>query len=82
MGKNPPVNAGDKGSIPGLGRSPEEEKGNLLQYSCRRNPMVRGGSWANSPSGHKRVGKDIETKQQQEHTYKEQFKYIVLKTFN
>ena len=25
MVKNPPANAGDSGSIPGLGRSPEEE---------------------------------------------------------
>ena len=35
--KNPPANAGDirdAGLIPGLGRSPEGEHGNLLQYSC------------------------------------------------
>ena len=25
-----------------LGRSPEEGKGNPLQYSCLRNPMDRG----------------------------------------
>ena len=34
--KNPPANAGDArdgGSIPGLGRSPGEGDGNLLQYS-------------------------------------------------
>ena len=37
-------NAGDPGSIPGLGRSPEEENGNPLQYSCLENPMV-GGAW-------------------------------------
>ena len=29
-------------SIPGLGRSPGEEKGNPLQYSCLGNPMDRG----------------------------------------
>ena len=34
MVKNPPVNAGDTGSIPGSGRSPEEGKGNPLQDSC------------------------------------------------
>ena len=34
MVKNPPVNAGDTGSIPGSGRSPEEGKGNPLQNSC------------------------------------------------
>ena len=30
--KNLPVNAGDSGSIPGLGRSPAEGNGNPLQY--------------------------------------------------
>ena len=40
--KNPPASAGDMGSIPGLGRSPGEENGNLLQYSCLGNPMDRG----------------------------------------
>ena len=34
--------AGDPGSIPGLGRSPGEGNGNLLQYSCLENPMDRG----------------------------------------
>ena len=33
---------GDTGSIPGLGRSPREENGNPLQYSCLENPMDRG----------------------------------------
>ena len=33
MVKNPPANAGDACSIPGLGRSPGEGNGNLLQYS-------------------------------------------------
>ena len=43
--------AGDPGSIPGLGRSSEEENGNPLQYSCLENPMdsPRG----HSPWGHK-----------------------------
>ena len=40
--KNPPVNSGDVGSIPGLGRSPGEGNGNPLQYSCLENPMGRG----------------------------------------
>ena len=35
-------NAGDPGSIPGLGRSPGEENGNPLQYYCLENPMDRG----------------------------------------
>ena len=33
-------------SIPGLGRSPEEENGNSLQYSCLENPMNREAWWA------------------------------------
>ena len=40
--KNPPANAGDTGSIPGLQRSPGEENGNSLHYSCLGNPMDRG----------------------------------------
>ena len=35
-------NAGDPGSIPGLGRSPGEGNGNPLQYSCLGNSMDRG----------------------------------------
>ena len=35
-------NAGDPGSIPGLGRSPGEGDGNTLQYSSLKNPMERG----------------------------------------
>ena len=41
VAKNPPANAGDIGLIPGLGRSPGEGKGNLLQYSCLENYMDR-----------------------------------------
>ena len=39
-------NAGDPGSIPGLGRSPGEGNGNSLQYSCLENPMDGGAWWA------------------------------------
>ena len=35
----------DVDSIPGLGRSPGEGHGNLLQYSCLENPMDRGALW-------------------------------------
>ena len=35
-------NAGDPGSIPGLGRSPGEGSGTPLQYSCLENPLDRG----------------------------------------
>ena len=55
--KNPPANAeneGDTGMIPGLGRSPGEWNGNLLQYSCLENPMDRG-LWR-ATMGWQRVG--------------------------
>ena len=38
--KNPPANAGDIGSIPGLGRDPGEGNGDLLQYSRLRIPCT------------------------------------------
>ena len=41
-GKVSVYNAGDPGSIPGLGRSPGEGNGNPLQYSCLENPMDGG----------------------------------------
>ena len=41
-GKLSACNAGDLGSIPGSGRSPGEENGNSLQYSCLENSMDRG----------------------------------------
>ena len=44
-GKESACNAGDTGgvgSIPALGRSPREENGNPLQYSCLENPIDRG----------------------------------------
>ena len=43
-GKASAYNAGDLGSIPGLGRSPGEGNGNPLQYSCLEN-SVDGGAW-------------------------------------
>ena len=41
-GKASAYNAGDRGSIPGLGRSPGEGNGNPLVYSCLENPMDEG----------------------------------------
>ena len=46
MIKNPPANAGDIGSIPGLGGSPGGGNDNMFQYSCLGNPMDRGAWWA------------------------------------
>ena len=40
--KNPPVNAGNVGSISGLGRSLGEGNGNPRQYFCLGNLMDRG----------------------------------------
>ena len=53
-GKESACNAGDVGSIPGLGGSPGGGHGNLIQYSCLDNPMDRGagGLW---PRGSQRV---------------------------
>ena len=41
-GEESACNAGDLGSIPGLGRSPGGRHGNLFQYSCLGNLMGRG----------------------------------------
>ena len=45
-GKASAYNAGDPGSIPGLGRSPGEGNGNPLQYSCLENPTDGRTWWA------------------------------------
>ena len=54
-GKVTACNAGDLGSIPGLGRSPGEGNGNPLQFSCLYNSMDRGAWWA-TVHGVSRVG--------------------------
>ena len=43
-GKVSVYNAGDLGSIPGLGRSPGEGNGNPLQYYCLEN-LIDRGAW-------------------------------------
>ena len=52
-GKESACNVGGLGSVPGLGRSPGEGNGNLLQYSCLDNPMDRGAWWATVPDAAK-----------------------------
>ena len=50
--KNSPSNAGEAGnvgSILGLGRSPGGGNGNPLQYSCLENPMDRESLMGYSP---------------------------------
>ena len=54
-GKESACNAGDWGSIPGLGRTPSEGNGYPLQYSCLENSMGRGCWWA-TVDGLQRVG--------------------------
>ena len=41
MVKNQTASAGDRSSIPGLGRSPGEGNGNALLYSCLGNLIDR-----------------------------------------
>ena len=48
--KDLPANAGDVGSIPGLGSFPGEGHGNPLQYSCCRIP------WTEEPGGLQSIG--------------------------
>ena len=50
----------DKGSVPGLGRSPGGGHGNPLQYSCLENPMDRG-AWQVIVYGVARVRHDCAT---------------------
>ena len=49
----------DLGSIPGLGRSPEEGNGNSFQCCCLENPIDRG-AWLQS-MGSQRLRHDRET---------------------
>ena len=56
-GKESACNAGNPGSIPGLGRSPEEGNGYSLQYSCLENPMGKEAGGLQS-MGSQRVGHD------------------------
>ena len=52
-GKESTCQAGDLGSIPGLGRSPGGGHGNPLQYSCLENPHGQRSLVGYSPWDHK-----------------------------
>ena len=65
VGKEAACNAGDAGSIPVSGRSPGEEHGSPLQYSCLENPLDRGAWRAYSPWGHT----ELDTTEASEHTH-------------
>ena len=45
-GKESAYDAGDPGSIPGLGRFPGKGNGYPLRYSCLENSMDREAWWA------------------------------------
>ena len=51
-------NVRDQGSIPGLGRPPEERNGNPLRYSCLEN-LMDGGAWWATVHGLARVEHDF-----------------------
>ena len=61
-GKESTWQAGDMGSVPGLGRSPGEENGNPLQYSCLGKPMDRG-AWSATIYGVARVRRNLVARQ-------------------
>ena len=60
-GKEFTCNSGDPDSIPESGRSPEEESGNSLQYSCLENTIDRG-AWRATAHGVATVRHDLVTK--------------------
>ena len=67
-GKASAYNAGDPGSIPGLGRSPGEGNGNPLQYSWAslvaqmvKNPSAMQETWLQSLDWEDPLEKEIET---------------------
>ena len=65
-GKESACQTEDMGSIPGLGRSPGEENGNSLQYSCLGNPMDKE-AWQFTVHRVTKVGHDLVTERQQQY---------------
>ena len=63
VGKESACSAGDKGSIPGMGRCHGEVNGNPVEYSSLGNPMDRGACGF-TVHGVARVGHDLASKQQ------------------
>ena len=61
VGKESVCSVGDPGSTPGSGRSPGEQNGNPLHYSCLENLMDRG-AWRATVHEVARVGHDLATK--------------------
>ena len=65
VGKESACNAGDPGLIPGLGRSPREGNGNLLQYCCLEISIDRG-AWQTAVHGVAGFGYNLATKEREE----------------
>ena len=61
VSKESACNAGNVGSIPGLGRSPGEGNGNSLQYFCHGKSHGQRSLAGYSPWGHKRVRHELAT---------------------
>ena len=82
-GKESACNAEDLGSIPGLGRSPGEGHGNLLQYYCLEISTDRGAWWATVHG----VAKPDTTEQLTQHTdtmlsYQHLYLYLLEELFS
>ena len=63
-GKESTCNAGDLGSIPGLGRSPGEGHGNPLQHSCLENPHGQRSLVGYNPWDHRVITTGLPGKSQ------------------
>ena len=74
-GKESAFNAGDLGSIPGLGRFPGEGNVNPLQYSCLENPMGRR-TWQATVHGVARVRHNLATKSSKEMFKSSKFRLV------
>ena len=61
--KNLPANAGDVGSIPGSGRSPEEENGNPSRKSHQQRSLMGYSPWGC------KIGRHNSAIKQQQHTH-------------
>ena len=80
-GKEPACSARDLSLITGSGRSPGEENGNPLQYSCLENPHGRRSLVGYSPCGHKEsdMTEQLSTAQHRAKIWRER---VSLSTFN
>ena len=76
-GKESACNAGDVGSILGLGRSPGGGHGNPLQYSCLENPHGQRRLAGYSPWGHK----ESDTTEQLSTAQHSKYMYVSIPTY-